>query len=151
LGTLKLAGLAGRVAYNVVKERCTNPRPLTLREVPPTPDHLTDEWLTLALCEAVPGARVVSHGLGERNDGTTSRRTLQVQYNEMGRQAQLTEFLFTKSNPGLATRLVAGIGDFAIAESTLLRTDPARARHRGAADAVHDLRPKNRTTDAHHR
>ena len=118
MGTLKLAGLACRVGYNVVKERCTNPRPLTLREVPPTPDHLTDEWLTLALCEGVPGARVVSHGLGERNDGTTSRRTLQVQYNEVGRQAELTEFLFTKSNPGLATRLVAGIGDFAIAEST---------------------------------
>jgi len=33
----RLAGLAGRVAYHVAKERLTNPRPVTLREVPPTP------------------------------------------------------------------------------------------------------------------
>jgi thiamine kinase-like enzyme len=99
--------MAGRIAYHVGKERITNPRPVTLRDVPPTPEHLTDEWLTLALCRAVPGARVLSHELGPRHDGTSSRRTLRVNFDETGRAAGLTEWLFTKSGPGFMTRLAS--------------------------------------------
>ncbi len=47
---LTRAALASRVAYDVAKERITNPRPLSLREVPPTPEHLTDDSL-----EAITG------------------------------------------------------------------------------------------------
>ncbi len=101
------AALAGRTAYHVGKERITSPHPRTLRQVPPTPEHLTDEWLTLALCGAVPGARVLDHELGPRNDGTSSRRTLRVQFNGAGRDAALNEWLFTKSGPGLMMRLVS--------------------------------------------
>jgi hypothetical protein len=104
---LTRAALASRVAYHVAKERITNPRPLRLREVPPTPEHLTDEWLTLALCRGIPGAKVLDHELGPRSDGTSSRRPLRVEFNDAGREAGLTEWLFTKSGPGFMTRLVS--------------------------------------------
>ena len=114
----RLAALSGRVAYHIATEQITSPRPVKLQEVPPTPEHLTDEWLTLALCDGVPGARVVSHQLGARNDGTTSRRTLRVEFNDVGREAGLTECLFTKSAPGFPTRLASGIAGLGVAEST---------------------------------
>src|ERR1700756_4606213 len=104
---LQLVGLTGRITYHVAKERITNPRPVTLREVPPTPEHLTDEWLTLALCDGVTGAKVLGHELGSENDETSPRKKMRVEFNELGPKAGLTERLFTKSGPGLATRLVS--------------------------------------------
>jgi thiamine kinase-like enzyme len=119
MGTrLDLVALTGRIAYHVAKERITNPRPVTLREVPPGPAHLTDEWLTLALCDGVPGARVLSHQLGPRNDGTSSRRTLRVEFNDLGREAGLTDRLFTKSGPSFATRLVSSAAGLGVIEAT---------------------------------
>jgi thiamine kinase-like enzyme len=114
---LERVALAGRTAYHLASERVTNPRPVALREVPPTPEHLTDEWLTLALCDGVPEARVVAHQLGPRHDGTSSRRTLCVEFNTAGRAAELTERLFTKSGPGLATRLVSAAAALGVTES----------------------------------
>jgi hypothetical protein len=113
-----LVAVTGRMAYHVAKERLTNPRPVTLREVPPGPDHITDEWLTLALCAGAPAARVLGHELGERNDGTSSRRTLRVEYNEAGRTAGLTEHLFTKSGPTFVTRLVSAAAGLGVIEAT---------------------------------
>jgi hypothetical protein len=115
---MELVALTGRIAYHVAKERFTNPRPVTLREVPPSPEHITDEWLTLALCDGVPGARVLSHRLGDKNDGTSSRRTMQVRFNEAGREAGLTEQLFTKSGPSFATRLVSSAAGLGVIEAT---------------------------------
>jgi hypothetical protein len=96
---LQLAGLIGRVGYQVAKERLTRPRPTTLREVPPSPEALTNEWLTAGLCDAVPGAAVIGYELGARNDGTSARRPMRVTYNDAGRDAGLPEALFTKSQP----------------------------------------------------
>ncbi len=110
---VELAALTGRIAFHVVKERITNPRPTNLRSVPPSPDHLTDEWLTLALCDGVPGARVLRHELSARDDGTSSRRRLTITYNDEGTAAGLPTRLFTKSGPTFKTRLVsaaAGLG-----------------------------------------
>jgi thiamine kinase-like enzyme len=104
---VELAALTGRIAYHVVKERITKPRPTNLRAVPPSPDHLTDEWLTLALCDGVRGARVLRHDLSGRDDGTSSRRRLTVTYNEAGTAAGLPTRLFTKSGPTFKTRLVS--------------------------------------------
>ena len=114
---LARAALTGRIAYHVAEDRFTNPRPTTLREVPPTPEHLTDEWLTLALCREIPGAKVLHHDLGPRNDGTSSRRALRVEFNEAGREAGLNEWLFTKSAPGLMMRLVSAAVGLGVIES----------------------------------
>jgi hypothetical protein len=102
---LARAALSGRIAYHVAKERITNPRPVTLREVPPTPEHLTNAWLTLALCRGIPGAKVLDHELGPRCDGTSSRRTLRVKFDDAGSEAGLTEWLFTKSGPGFMRQI----------------------------------------------
>jgi thiamine kinase-like enzyme len=108
---LELARMVGTVGYHVTKERLTRPRPTTLREVPPSPDALTTEWLTAALCDGVPGAVVQSFELGARNDGTSARRTVRVTYNEAGQAAGLPSALFTKSAPTFLTRMVgAGVG-----------------------------------------
>lgn len=104
---LELAGLTGRIAFHIAKERVAPPRPTSLRQVPPSPEHLTEEWLTLALCDGVAGACVTGYELGPRNDGTSARRPLRVTYNEQGRAAGLSEHLFTKSGPTFATRLVS--------------------------------------------
>jgi thiamine kinase-like enzyme len=114
---LERVALTARIAHHVAKERITNPRPTTLREVPPTPEHITDEWLTLALCGSVPGVRVLAHELGPRHDGTSSRRTLQVEFNQAGRAAGLTERLFTKSGPGFMTRLASAAVSLGVIEA----------------------------------
>lgn len=108
---LELARMVGKVGYQVTKERLTRPRPTTLREVPPSAEALTTEWLTAALCDGVPGAEVVSFALGPRNDGTSARRSVAVTYNGAGRAASLPTALFTKSAPTFLTRMVgAGVG-----------------------------------------
>ena len=125
---LARAALTSRVAYHVGKERIVNPRPVTLREVPPTPEHVTDEWLTLALCRGIPGAKVVHHELGPRSDGTSSRRTLRVEFDDAGREAGLTEWLFTKSAPGFMMRLVsAAVGLGAIESAFYAQLRPELA------------------------
>ena len=123
---LELAALTGRIAFHVAKEKITNPRPTSLREVPPSTDHLTDEWLTQALCDGHPGARVTGHELGPKNDGTSSRRTLRVHYNDAGREAGLEEHLFTKSGPTFTTRLVSAAASLSQIEANfyaLIRPD----------------------------
>jgi thiamine kinase-like enzyme len=114
---LARAALTSRIAYCIAKERITIPRPVTLREVPPTPEHLTDEWLTRALCRGIPGAKVLHHELGPRKDGTSSRRTLRVEFDDAGREAGLTEWLFTKSGPSFMTRLVSAAVGLGATES----------------------------------
>jgi thiamine kinase-like enzyme len=110
---LDLLAMTGRIAYHITKEKLTNPRPTTLREVPPSPMHLTNEWLTLALCDGVPGAAVVSHEVFGRDDGSSSRARLTVRYNDAGQAAGLPTALFTKSGPNFKTRMIsaaAGLG-----------------------------------------
>jgi len=88
-------------------ERVRKPQPVTLRQVPPGPDQVTREWLTLALCDGVPGAEVTSFRFGARDDGATARCALTVQYNRVGQVAGLPEDLFTKSCPTFTTRLLS--------------------------------------------
>jgi thiamine kinase-like enzyme len=139
---LARAALTSRIAYHVAKERITNPRPVTLREIPPTPGHLTNEWLTLALCRGIPGAKVLDYELGPRSDGTSSRRTLRVEFDDTGREAGLTEWLFTKSGPGFMTRLVSaavGLGAIESAFYAQLRPElviEAPATRHSAYDPV---------------
>jgi thiamine kinase-like enzyme len=113
----QLAGLTTSVIYQIAREQLTRPRPITLRDVPPSPEHLTEGWLTRALCDATPGARVLGYQLGPRNDGTSARRTLQVHYNEVGENAGLPTSLFTKSAPTLTTRLVSAAASLGLIES----------------------------------
>src|SRR3954466_7124544 len=100
-----VAGLSGRYLI----EQVTKPTPKRASEPPPSPERLTPEWLTDALCRQHPGAAVVGFELGTVAEGSTSRRPLRVNYNEAGRAAGLPTSIFTKSTPGLKVRLVSGL------------------------------------------
>jgi hypothetical protein len=104
-----------RTATSIAWERLTRPCPTSLDEVPPSVDALT-QWLTAALCSNVPGAAVMHIELGQRNDGTSARRTLKVTYNSVGQAAGLPTHLFTKSSPTFLTRLVTSMANLLPAE-----------------------------------
>ena len=107
----EIGSAVARTSAAIVYEKIARPRPTTLDQVPPSPAALTAEWLTAALCSAVPGARVERFTLGPKNDGTSARRTIDVVYNAAGSQAGLPVHLFTKSSPTLLTRLVTSTGN----------------------------------------
>ncbi len=104
---LEFVQMTAKVARSYAAERLTKPHPATLREVPPGPDSVTREWLTLALCDGVPGAEVTSFQFGDRDDGATARCPLTVQYNRAGQDAGLPVHLFTKSCPTFTTRMLS--------------------------------------------
>ncbi len=86
------------------------PPPLLDRsDVPGTPDVVTVDWLTDALCRGYPDARVESVEHGDQYNGTTSGRRLRISYNEAGRNAGLLERLFAKFSPPMAARCLVGI------------------------------------------
>jgi Phosphotransferase enzyme family len=103
---LKVAVQLGRIGAHLVNERLRRPRPTTLAEIPPSTDALTLEWLTAALCRGVPGAWVTSVSTASGSDGSTSRRLLVVDYNEVGRQAGLPTSVFSKSTPKFTSRAI---------------------------------------------
>jgi thiamine kinase-like enzyme len=115
------AGLVGRVGYHVATERIRRRPRTTLDDIPPGPEALTPEWLTLALCPHVPGAAVESFELGPRNNGTSARRTMRVVYNSAGREASLPEAVFTKSAPSFLNRMVGAGARLAQIEASFYR------------------------------
>lgn len=106
----KAALLTARIMGHYVSDRLRpSTRTARLGEVPASPDALTPEWLTAALCADHPGAEVTSVEVTGGSDGTSSRRSLVVAYNEAGSAAGLPTHLFTKSTTTLTTRIVCGL------------------------------------------
>jgi hypothetical protein len=104
-----IKGLGTITAY-LAWERVSRRRPPTdLTEVPVSADELTPQWLTQALCQSVAGAQVTSVTQRGGSDGSSSRRRIGVEYNEIGQRAGLPSDLFTKSSPRLGNRLVLGL------------------------------------------
>lgn len=90
--------------------------PRTADDMPPTYESITPEWLTAVLANGNPGAQVVSHELGPRDDGTSNRRKITVQWNDAGRQAGLPEKLFCKGTQSLESRYMLGMNEGVQAE-----------------------------------
>jgi thiamine kinase-like enzyme len=85
-------------------------RPVTsAQDVPPSYDAITDEWLTDAICAQSPGARVTGHRFDERDDGSSNRRRIFVEYNDAGEAAQFPPTVFCKAAETLNNRLVTGL------------------------------------------
>lgn len=74
--------------------------------MPASPDHLTVEYLTAALCARVPGAQVTGFTIGGGSAGSTSRAALTVTYDDAGTEAGLPAQVFTKATPKLTSRLI---------------------------------------------
>jgi aminoglycoside phosphotransferase (APT) family kinase protein len=103
---IRVAGQLGRIGAHIVNERLRRPKPTTLAEIPPSVDALTPEWLTAALCHGHPGAWVTAVSTASGSDGSTTRRVLTIDYNDVGRQAGLPTSVFTKSTPKFTSRAV---------------------------------------------
>lgn len=118
----RAAGLTTRIAGHYLKDVVRSSAPTEIDQVPASPERLTTQWLTAALCARHPEARVESFTLTEGSDGTSSRRGLTVDYNEAGRAAGLPTRLFTKSTTALTMRVVCGLCELLKNESGFYRT-----------------------------
>ncbi|MEX2479431.1 MAG: hypothetical protein WD928_01080 [Gammaproteobacteria bacterium] len=78
--------------------------PMTAADMPPTYESITPAWLTDVLGSAVAGAEVLSHKLGPRDDGTSNRRFIAIEWNEAGQQAGLPRSVFCKRTQSLEIR-----------------------------------------------
>ena len=114
---------------------------MTAVEVPRSPDEIGAEWLTAVLCAQAPGASVTSVRTDGGSAGTTTRRSLELSYNDVGRAAGLPTRLFAKCTATLAQRLMLGLGGFLYGEPgfyTLVRPElelEAPIGHFGAVDS----------------
>lgn len=79
-------------------------------DVPRSPWDVSAEWLAAVLCRGQGAARVVSVTRGSVREGTTTRGTLKLTYNDAGRAASLPTRLFVKCTTGLAQRIMLGLG-----------------------------------------
>lgn len=117
----QMLALVGQVGYHVGAERLRRRPRTALDDVPPSPEALDTGWLTLALCQSIPGAAVTGFELGPRNDGTSARRTMRVTYNAAGADAGLPEAVFTKSAPSFLNRMVGAGARLAQIEASFYR------------------------------
>jgi hypothetical protein len=77
--------------------------------VPSCVELITPAWLTAALCRAVPGARVLAVRDGGGTSGTTYRRRLELDLDDVARAGGVPGTVFTKSAPGVLQRITLAI------------------------------------------
>lgn len=138
-----MAAKVARVAAYTAWDHARRPAAVELADIPWSAQAITPAWLTQVLCAEVPGAAVVSHEVTGGSDGSTSRRTLRVTYNEAGQEAGLPEAIFTKISKGFTTRILTGLAGALAAEAgfyTALRPtldiEAPRALHARVDDAT---------------
>jgi hypothetical protein len=91
-------------------------------ELPLSFEEITPEWLTAVLGADVPGAKVVSHRLGEEDEGTSSRRHIRLTWNDEGIAAALPSSVFSKSTMTLESRYLLGMNGGIAAEAVFYNT-----------------------------
>jgi hypothetical protein len=116
-----LGVLAARLAANVAREKIAPGRVTSLDGIPASASLMTNEWLSAALCRGVPGATVVNFTVRGGSDGTSSRRALEVSYNDAGTRAGLPTRLFTKSASSFQSRLMLVAGGVTEGETIFYR------------------------------
>jgi len=103
---------------NEVRDR----RPLTSADVLPIAyEEITPAWMTSALARRFPGAEVAAVRIGERDEGTSSRRRIFLEWKSGGR-GDLPKSVFCKGSLSLAGRYILGLNGGIEAEATFYRT-----------------------------
>lgn len=98
------------------RDQQQKPEAITADDLPLSFESITDRWLTAVLCRTVPGAKVIGHQLGPVDTGSSNRRRIEVEYNDLGVAAGLPWALFCKATHDLANRLVLGVSGGAFTE-----------------------------------
>lgn len=86
-------------------------------ELPLSYEEITPQWLTAILGAEVRGAKVLSHELGEEDEGTSSRRHIFLTWNDAGVTAGLPSSVFSKSTMTLESRYLLGMNGGIAAEA----------------------------------
>lgn len=91
-------------------------------ELPLNYDEITPGWLTEVLSDGTPGAEVVSHRLGDEDEGTSSRRRIYLTWNDAGTAAGLPTSVFSKGTMTLESRYLLGMNGGIAAEAVFYNT-----------------------------
>ena len=116
-------------------EARANRKPRTATDLPHRYEDIDPEWLTRVLCAKHPAAHVVACRLGPPDDGTSSRRRIELEYDEAGRRAGLPRSVFCKGSLSLANRYILGLNGGIEAEVTFYQ----RVRPKLAIEAPRPL------------
>lgn len=91
----------------VYTEERANPQiPSRADTLPLSFEDISCAWLTDALCRAVPGAEVIGITLGAPDSGSSNRRKIRIDYNEIGTRAGLPRKVFCKASHDLVNRVL---------------------------------------------
>ena len=93
-----------RQAYEQETRRAAGRALASADELPVTYEEITSTWLTKILAQQHAGAALVGHRLGERDEGTSSRRRIFLDWNEAGIRAGLPASVFCKGTLSLESR-----------------------------------------------
>lgn len=85
-------------------------------DIPLSYESITPEWLTAILQDAHPGLSVAAFTLDKKDEGTSSRRRIYLQYAE-GASAAWPSSVFCKGSPQLENRYMLGMNNGIAAEA----------------------------------
>jgi hypothetical protein len=89
-------GALMRFASHVLYEKMTGYSPSDPAQVPSSVSKMSREWLERVLCLDARGATISDIAVVSGSDGTNTRRTLRITYNDIGTAANLREHVFAK-------------------------------------------------------
>lgn len=111
-----------RIGASMLWERISGMRPKAPPAIPPSFETITPEWLTAVLCGRCAGAEVMSISLVSGSEGTTSRKLIQITYNEIGTRAKLPSSLFGKATANFTSRMTVGVSGIGLSEVNFFNT-----------------------------
>lgn len=98
------------------EEQRANKIPRDTRDIPLSYESITPAWLTAILQRAHPGIEVAGYTLGEKDEGTSSRRRIHLEYAENA-AADWPRSVFCKGSQQLENRYILGMNNGIAAEA----------------------------------
>jgi hypothetical protein len=101
-------GSRARLSAHTIRDHLVAPLCVRPADVPWDADAVTPAWLTAVLCADVAGAEVIAVDVQAASAGSSVRKRIAVEYNEVGQRAGLCRRFFAKTTPTILTRLTSG-------------------------------------------
>jgi hypothetical protein len=97
-----------RISAHTIRDHLNNPACVKVTDVPWCAEAISAQWLTPILCKDSPGAEVIAVHVEDASSGSSVRKRVAVDYNAVGRRANLQTKFFAKTTPTILTRLTSG-------------------------------------------